>query len=150
MAPSLSMTQQERESFLAGAHVGVISIEDPGRGPLTAPIWYDYTPEDGVWVITGSRSRKGVALEKAGRFSLVAQQEDMPYRYVSVEGAIVEARPADRDADTRAMARRYFGTEMGDAYVDSQTGDDEVSFVYRMQPERWLTVDYAKVLPSSD
>jgi hypothetical protein len=29
--------------------------------------------------------------------------------------------------------------------VDSQTG--EASYLYRMQPERWLTVDYAKMLP---
>jgi len=60
--------------------------------------------------------------------------------------AIVEIRAANRDTDTRAMARRYFGPELGDAYVDSQP-DDGSSRVYRMQPERWLTVDYAKVLP---
>jgi nitroimidazol reductase NimA-like FMN-containing flavoprotein (pyridoxamine 5'-phosphate oxidase superfamily) len=144
MAPSLKMTREERETFLAGAHVGVISIEDPGRAPLTAPIWYDYRPESGLWVITGQSSRKGVALDRAGRFSLVAQQEDMPYRYVSVEGPIIEAREADKEKDTRPMAHRYFGTEFGDAYVDGQTGD-ETSFVYRMQPERWLTVDYSKL-----
>lgn len=44
--------------------------------------------------------------------------------------------------DTRPMARRYFGKEMGDAYVASNlTG---ASNFYRMQPEYWLTVDYAK------
>jgi nitroimidazol reductase NimA-like FMN-containing flavoprotein (pyridoxamine 5'-phosphate oxidase superfamily) len=140
----LKMTEQEREEFLAGVHVGVISIEDPGRAPLTAPIWYDYTPEQGVWVVTGKTSLKGVALDRAGRFSLVAQQEDMPYRYVSVEGAIVEAREADKEKDTRPMAHRYFGKEFGDAYVDGGA-DEGVSFVYRMQPERWLTVDYGKM-----
>ena len=36
---SLKMTKDEREAFLADLHVGVISIEDPGRGPLTVPIW---------------------------------------------------------------------------------------------------------------
>ncbi len=142
MATSFKMTKQEREEFLAGPHVGVISIENPGRAPLTAPIWYDYTPEDGVWIITDSSSKKGFALEKAGRFSLVAQQEDMPYKYVSVEGPVVEVRAADTDDDTRPMARRYFGKEMGDAYVERNlTG---ASNFYRMQPEHWLTVDYAK------
>jgi nitroimidazol reductase NimA-like FMN-containing flavoprotein (pyridoxamine 5'-phosphate oxidase superfamily) len=141
----LRMTREEREAFLAGVHVGVISIEDPGQGPMSAPIWYDYRPEAGLWLITGRGSRKGRALERAGRFSLVAQQEAMPYRYVSVEGPIVEKRPAEADADRRPMAQRYFGVEMGDAYVDSQPGSDE--YVYRMQPERWLTVDYGKLLP---
>ncbi len=142
MAASTKMTNEERESFLAGPHVGIISIENPGRAPLTAPIWYDYTPEDGVWIITGPTSLKGIALEKAGRFSLVAQQEDMPYKYVSVEGPVVEVRAADTEGDTRPMARRYFGEEMGDAYVaNNLTG---TSNFYRMQPEYWLTVDYAK------
>ena len=150
MTTSLRMTKQERDAFLAGQHVGVISIDDPGRAPLTAPIWYDYTPEAGVWIITGSSSKKGVALEKAGRFSLVAQQEDMPYKYVSVEGPVVEVRPADRDSDTRPMAHRYFGKEMGDAYVDSPSDGEEASCVYRMQPERWLTVDYAKLTQGSE
>ncbi len=142
MAASIKMTKDERESFLAGLHVGIISIENPGRAPLSAPIWYDYTPEKGVWIITGPTSKKGIALEKAGRFSLVAQQEDMPYKYVSVEGPVVEVRAADTEEDTRPMARRYFGEEMGDAYVESNlTG---ASNFYRMQPEYWLTVDYAK------
>jgi hypothetical protein len=35
---SLQMSKPEREAFLAGVHVGVISIAEPGRGPLSAPI----------------------------------------------------------------------------------------------------------------
>ena len=73
MAPSLTMTREEREAFLVARHVGVISIEDPGRAPLAAPIWYDYTPEKGVWVLTGKTSKKGVALDKAGRFGAWAR-----------------------------------------------------------------------------
>ena len=36
---SLIMTQREREAFLAEVHVGIISIADKDRGPLTVPIW---------------------------------------------------------------------------------------------------------------
>ena len=32
---SLAMTRSEREAFLAALHVGVISISESGRGPLT-------------------------------------------------------------------------------------------------------------------
>ena len=138
------MTRDERETFLRDVHVGVISVADPdpARAPLAAPIWYDYDPEIGVWVLTEPGSRKGLALEKAGRYSLVAQSEDMPYRYVSVEGPVVEVRPADTDADSRPMAHRYFGKEMGDAYVASSGNS---SSVYVMRPERWLSVDYGKL-----
>ena len=140
---SLKMTQDEREEFLADLHVGVISIPDPGRGPLSTLIWYDYKPDVGLWIVTPRSSRKGIALDKAGRFSLVAQTEEAPaYKYVSVEGPIVDVRPADKENDFRPMARRYFGTQLGDAYVESSPTDD--GHVYVMQPQRWLTVDYAK------
>jgi nitroimidazol reductase NimA-like FMN-containing flavoprotein (pyridoxamine 5'-phosphate oxidase superfamily) len=144
---SLQMTKKEREEFLADLHVGVMSVEDPERGPLSVPIWYDYSPEVGVWIITGPASRKGIALERAGRFTLVAQTEQAPYKYVSVEGTIVDVRPADREKDARPMAHRYLGPKLGSAYVDSQP--DDGGHVYVMRPRRWLTVDYAKLSPGS-
>jgi hypothetical protein len=125
----------------------VISIAEPGRASLAAPIWYDFDPKIGVWVLTAKSSRKGVLLERAGRYSLVAQTEEVPYKYVSVEGPIIEVRPADTDQDQRPMAWRYFGRELGDAYVKGEIAGEaaEDNAVYVMRPERWLTVDYTKL-----
>ena len=148
MAGPLTMTQSEREEFLADLHVGVISIERADAAPLTAPIWYRYSPDVGVWILTAPHSLKGKALAAVGRFSLCAQVEEPPaYKYVSVSGPIIEEREADKDADTRPMAHRYFGKEMGDLYVDGQSG--ETSNLYIMRPDRWLTVDYGKILPAN-
>ena len=140
---SLAMTQEEREAFLADLHVGVISIEQEGRPPLTVPIWYDYTPHAGAWVITADNSLKARHLLAAGRFTLVAQSEEPPaYRYVSVEGPVVETRAADLERDLRPMARRYLGDDMGDAYTAATGVEGQTVFV--MQPEKWRTVDYRK------
>jgi nitroimidazol reductase NimA-like FMN-containing flavoprotein (pyridoxamine 5'-phosphate oxidase superfamily) len=79
------MTKQEREAFLADVHIGVISIAEEGRGPLTVPIWYAYDPGGDLHIITGRESRKGRLLARAGRFSLCVQTETSPYKYVSVE-----------------------------------------------------------------
>ena len=86
------MTTAEREAFLAGVHVGILSVDDPGRGPLTVPVWYAYEPGGTVDVITGGQSVKARRLRAAGRFSLCAQIETPPYRYVSVEGPITAWR----------------------------------------------------------
>jgi nitroimidazol reductase NimA-like FMN-containing flavoprotein (pyridoxamine 5'-phosphate oxidase superfamily) len=147
-ANPLTMTKAEREAFLAALHVGVISIEQADAAPLAVPIWYDYTPERGVWVITGESSVKGKALRAAGRFSICAQIEEPPgYQYVSVSGPIVEERAADIEEHSRPMAHRYFGQGMGDLYTDGQPHDGQLLFV--MRPERWRTVDYRKIMPSS-
>ena len=139
---SLAMTKQERERFLADLHVGIISIAENGRGPLTVPIWYLYEPGGELRVVTPRASRKAQLLQRAGKFSLCVQTETWPYRYVSVEGTIVAIEPADLERDRRPLAHRYFGTQTGDRYIE-RTRHDE-SLLVRMLPERWLTVDYAK------
>ena len=144
---SLAMSKSEREAFLAALHVGVISIPDPARGPLTVPIWYGYEPGGELWVITDRTSRKGKLLETRPRISLAAQTELVPYQYVSVEGPVVAIEPADRERHARPMAHRYLGKELGDQYVAATAGEREAaggSVVVRMRPERWLSVDYKK------
>ena len=143
---SLAMTKQEREKFLADVHIGVISIAEEGRGPLTVPIWYAYEPGGDLRIGTGKSSRKGQLLDRAGRFSLCVQTETLPYKYVSVEGPIVSSEPADVERDVRPLARRYLGTEMGDRYIEQTRNLPEYAdqMLIRMRPERWLTVDYAK------
>ncbi|MCP5067621.1 MAG: pyridoxamine 5'-phosphate oxidase, partial [bacterium] len=119
------------------------SIERQDAAPLCVPIWYDYTPERGVWVITSEKSEKGRALAAAGRFSLCAQTETAPYKYVSVEGTVTETRPGELERDERPMAHRYLGKELGDQYVAGSGNDDNL--VFAISPERWRTVDYTKL-----
>ncbi len=144
---TLQMSKPEREAFLSGLHVGVISIAEPGRGPLTAPIWYGYQPGGELWIVTERDSRKGRLLQRAGRFSLCAQSEQPPYKYVSVEGPVTAIVPSDLERDERPLARRYLGRELGDRYLESTGGAQARGGNVRisLRPERWLTVDYAKM-----
>jgi nitroimidazol reductase NimA-like FMN-containing flavoprotein (pyridoxamine 5'-phosphate oxidase superfamily) len=148
---SLKMAKTERETFLAGVHVGVLSVDEPGRAPLTVPIWYAYEPGGEVWVVTGRESRKGRLLQQAQRFSLCAQSETPPYKYASVEGPITKVAPAEIERDERVLAHRYLGVERGDWYIQA-TGGAEARDNLRisMRPERWLTVDYSKEISLPD
>ena len=138
------MTEAERQAFLAQPHVGTLAVERSDGPPLAVPIWYDYEPGGDLWVVTDATSLKGRLIAAAGRFSLSAQQEEPPmYAYVSVEGP-AEIRPADTEADLRPMARRYFGEELGDMYTDNAEHGPE-PIVVSMRPERWFSVDYAKM-----
>ncbi len=143
---SLAMSRAEREAFLAAVRVGVISIADERRGPLTVPIWYGYEPGGVLWIVTDRDSRKGKLLLVADRFSLCVQTETPPYQYVSVEGPIVLLERADLERHTRVLAHRYLGVAGGEAYIKSTGAGDarDSSIVIEMRPERWLTVDYRK------
>ena len=54
----VTMSRAEREEFLAGVHVGVLSVAREDRGaPLAVPVWYSYQPGGRVSVSTRRGSR---------------------------------------------------------------------------------------------
>lgn len=137
------MNEIERQEFLAGLHVGVLGIERADGPPLLLPVWYSYAPGGDVEVLTSASSLKGRLAAAAGRASLCAQQEELPYKYVSVEGSLaIDALGDDAHAATEPMAVRYLGDEMGRTYAAGNVGSDEIRL--RIQPERWFSVDYGK------
>lgn len=138
------MTHTERQAFLAEVHIAVLSVQQQERGPLSIPVWYTYEPGGTVNVITGEDSKKGVLIRASRRFSLCVQSETPPYKYVSIEGPVVEfGKPVDT-LERRDMAHRYLGEEFGDLYLQATEGDTVNSVVFRMAPETWFTADFAK------
>jgi len=142
---TLAMTADERQAYLADLHVGVVSVAGAdGRAPLAVPIWYRYEPGGLLSFITGADSRKARALRAAGRCSVCAQDEAPPYKYVTVEGTVVAIDPVDEE-ERREIARRYLGTEGGDAYIAATPNEGPGSVTFRMRPEHWLSADFGKM-----
>jgi hypothetical protein len=111
---------------------------------LTVPVWYAYEPGGTLDVVTGGDSVKAQRLRAAGRFSLCAQSEQPPYRYVSVEGPITGEDASVSVAERRALAHRYLGAELGDQYLAATEAEAATNVAFRMSPAHWRTVDYAK------
>lgn len=135
------MSSDEREKFLSDVHVGVVAVERADRAPLSVPIWYGYVPGGEVLLWTESDSLKHRLIRDAGRFSITAQDEQPPYRYVTAEGDVTSIGTAD-DADVRQIAIRYLGEAQGNQFTDQNL--TPTSIVIRMRPQRWLSVDYSK------
>jgi len=132
-----AMSVAERESFLAEARVAILSIDEPGRGPLALPIWYDVVDGKVELAIDG-RSLKARLLRGAGRATLTIQDESPPYRYVSVEGPV---EFTDKVRDTRAVASRYLGDELGAWYAERNPATHN-TVVVALTPEHWRTQDF--------
>jgi PPOX class probable F420-dependent enzyme len=142
----LRMDKESREKFLAGAHVAVLSVADPTRGPLSAPVWYRYEPGGPLVFITGRDSRKGRLVREQGRVSLCVQTETPPYKYVTVEGRATVGAP-DPEQDIRGIAARYLGPDVLEEYLRMNEADRRANSIrVEVEIDRWLTADFSKVL----
>ncbi|MGV9264759.1 pyridoxamine 5'-phosphate oxidase [Kitasatospora sp. NPDC003701] len=145
----LTMTVAERETFLAGPHVGVLAVCGDGAqsagGLLAVPIWYSYRPGGVLTVLTGRDSAKARLIRAAGRFALCAQQEEPPCRYVSVEGPVVAIEDEIDPAERAALAHHYLPPDAARAYLAATTEQLTADIAVRMRPERWHSADFAAV-----
>lgn len=136
-----SLSETERQQFLAAKHVAVLSVAaTDGRPPASVPIWYDYSPGGNIRISTSPASRKARLIERAGAVTLVVQREELPYQYVVVEGTVVDTNSPSPIEARDAIAIRYLGEEAGRKFVREYEPPDNVLFTIR--PDRWLTADF--------
>lgn len=136
------MTVSERQAFLAAKHVGIVSVDSGDGGPpFAVPIWYSYEPGGVVTITTGPKSHKVGLIKAAGAFTLAVQDEEPPYRYVTVSGPVVETLDEADAAERLVLAQRYMGEEGGRQYMAEMGGHPEMAF--RLRPERWWTFDFS-------
>jgi hypothetical protein len=132
---SLAMTRQERETFLADVHVGVISMADEGRGPLAVPIWYTYEPGGELRVVTARASRKAAGACRT--LQSLRADGDASVSVRQLEGPIMATEAADLDRDLCPLVPRYLDADRGDRYIE-QTRDARAhaeNLLIRMRPE---------------
>ncbi len=140
---SFVMTAEEREAFLTGVHIGVLAVERDGRAPLAVPVWYDYEPGGELLIWMDGGSVKDKTIRKAGRLSLAAQVETLPYKYVTVEGPVISNDGPPTREQALKIAQRYLGEAEGTKYVDGALSENSV--LVRVLPEKWLSNDQGKV-----
>jgi PPOX class probable F420-dependent enzyme len=138
----LTMTKAEREEFLAGLHVGLLCVAaGADQAPVVAPVWYAYEPGGDVVLLTHAEGEKTPHLRAAARASFCVQTEELPYKYVTVEGPVVVSEEHDADR-RREIAERYLGPELAAGYLASTADTENVTV--RITPDRWRTVDFMK------
>jgi nitroimidazol reductase NimA-like FMN-containing flavoprotein (pyridoxamine 5'-phosphate oxidase superfamily) len=137
----MALSKEEREQFLAEPHIAALSVvAGDKRGPLTVPIWYQYSPGGQPWVHTGLGSRKHRLIEAAGEFTLMVERLEPTVRYVAVDGAVSSIEPATDD-ELVEMVKRYLPPDKVDAYLEFARREHGEGVTIRMNPEHWLSSD---------
>jgi Pyridoxamine 5'-phosphate oxidase len=137
----MALSPEEREEFLAEPHIAALSVyAGDTRGPLTVPIWYQYSPGGEPWILTGPGSRKARLIEATGYFSLMVERLEPTTRYVSVDGAVSRIEPGT-DALLEEITRRYLSGNAADKYLEFARNELGEHVVIYMQPQHWLSAD---------
>ena len=141
----MALSKEEREQFLAVGVVGALSVSaGDKRGPLTVPVWYQYSPGGEPWVLTGNGSRKHRLIEAQGEFTLMAQRLEPTVRYVAVDGPVSRIEPGTDDHLVE-MAKRYLAPESVEPYLEMARREHGEAVVVHMKPQHWLSADLGSV-----
>lgn len=141
----MALSKDEREQFLTEPHIAALSVyAGDKRGPLTVPIWYQYTPGGEPWLLTGSGSRKHRLIEAAGHLSLMVERVEPTVRYVAVDGAVSRIEPGTYDQLVE-LAKRYLAPENVERYLEYARREHGESVVIHLKPEHWLSADLGRL-----
>ena len=114
-------------SKLAFAQLATVNADG---SPQVTPVWVDY---DGTHVIVNTaRGRvKAKNLERNPRVAMAIADPENPYRYLGVQGRVVEMIGQGADAHIDKMAKKYLGK---DEYPWRQEGEQRLKV--RIKPDR--------------
>jgi PPOX class probable F420-dependent enzyme len=106
----------------------------PDGKPQVTPVWVDF---DGKHIVVNSAKGrvKDRNMRRDPRVSLALIDPENPYRYLQLQGRVVEITENGADKHIDKMAKKYLGK---DKYPFSQPG--EVRVLYKIEPDRASTV----------
>jgi hypothetical protein len=142
---SMALSKDEREQFLAEPHIAALSVSaGDKRGPLTVPIWYQYTVGGEPWVLTGNGSRKHRLIETQGEFTVMAERVEPTVRYVAVDGPVSRIEPGT-DEQLVELTKRYLAPDKVDAYLEFARREQVDSVAIFLKPQHWLSADLGAI-----
>jgi PPOX class probable F420-dependent enzyme len=127
-----TIPEQFKDLFTKVAFAHLATLMSDGS-PQVTPVWVDY---DGAYVRVNSA--KGRVKDKNMRrdrcVALSIQDPDNPYRYLAIQGDVVEITENGADAHIDALAKKYLGKER---YPFRSPG--EVRVIYKIRPNKVST-----------
>lgn len=117
----------EKRSF---AHVATV---DADGAPQVTPVWIDFDGEH--LLINSQRGRKKDRnMRERAEVGISILDPDNPYRYLGVQGEVVEITEEGAEAHIHKLSRKYNGHD----YKNLRPGD--VRVIYKIKPTRVWTM----------
>jgi PPOX class probable F420-dependent enzyme len=124
-----AIPEKYKDLFEKKAFASLSTLMPDGR-PQVTPVWCDF---DGTHVLVNSAKGriKDRNMRRDPRVSLALIDPENPYRYLQLQGRVVEITEDGADESIDRLAKKYLGQ---DKYPFRQPG--EVRVIYKIEPER--------------
>lgn len=127
-----TIPEQFKDLFAKVAFAQLATLMADGR-PQVTPVWVDYDGEH-IRVNSAKGRVKDKNMRRDKRVALSIQDPDNPYRYLAIQGDVVEITEEGADAHIDALAKKYLGK---DRYPFRAPG--EVRVIYKIRPDKVST-----------
>jgi PPOX class probable F420-dependent enzyme len=117
----------DKRSF---AHIATVNSKGT---PQVTPVWIDY---DGNHILVNSQRgrKKDRNLRERAEVGISIQDPDDPYRYLGIQGQVVDITEEGAEAHIHKLSQKYHGYD----YRGLKPGD--VRVIYKIEPTRVWTM----------
>ena len=126
---AVTIPEKYQDLFQKKAFANLATLMPDGK-PQVTPVWCDF---DGKHVLVNSAKGrvKDRNMRRDPRVSVALIDPDNPYRYLQLQGRVVEITETGADQHIDRLAKKYLGV---DKYPNRQPG--EVRVIYKIEPDR--------------
>jgi PPOX class probable F420-dependent enzyme len=128
-----SIPQSHADLFDKKSFANLATVNADGS-PQVTPVWWD-TDGTNILINTAKGRVKTKNLERTPKVAVLIVDPDNPYRYVTIQGRVVEMTENGADDHINALSKKYFGK---DVYPYRQPG--EVRVIFKIKPEKVQTM----------
>jgi len=130
-----TMSDEQWRAFVsAGTRTGKLATTRADGGPHVAPVWFVLDGDDVVFM-TGESTAKGRNLRRDPRACLVVDDEDPPYAFVQITGAVTLSDDlAELARLGHPISARYMGADRAEEFTRRNAVPGEL--LVRLTPAR--------------
>lgn len=119
--------------ILQKASFANIATVDADGTPQVTPVWIDY--DQGYFLLNSAKGRKKDRNLRANpQVALSIVDKDDPYRYIGIQGQVVEISEQGAVEHIHKLSRKYVGHD----YTGLTPGQERV--IYKIEPDRVWTM----------
>ncbi len=101
---------EEFHDLLLSKNVASVATINPDGSPQVTPMWIDYDKLNNHILVNTARGRKKARnMSKGAKVAINVLDKSNPYRYIAIQGEVIEVTENGAHKHINKLSERYFG-----------------------------------------